>query len=260
VNANNCDISSTGFTCHLDVYCDVSDSQRLFKEEMHVHQHDGYRTTAVYEFGMIEGGHIECVRELFGFSDDITQKEYRRALFDHYMDGASYYGGPSARDFFSQYGIGNVDWKGIFMDEVEDGDSDHTITEWAKEGTLPLISELLSCQVKDLYRTRVSCGYCQGDYAIVIIPNLHGWDGEHRAIIDSYVDHLCWDCPSSGRLTITDNETGEEDEIYLDEMMDDPYEWDKDEVLTKLKSRSDPLSDSVIDWLEENLPDQPDYI
>jgi|GEM_PF-3005641 len=43
-------------------------------------------------------------------------------------------------------------------------------------------------------------------------------------------------------------------------MMDDTYEWDKDEVLTKLKSRSDPLPDSVIDWLEENLPDQPDYL
>jgi hypothetical protein len=263
----NYDTSSTGFNCELYVMFDCDQGRTDFEDEMHVHQYDGYSTTAVYEFGVHEEAPADSVSDLFEFSDDLTEREFRRALFNIYKDEATEYWTPTARDFFDEFGVGNVDWREAFMEKLEE---DFSIPEYAKEESFPLIDELPSDKVTHLYRVKSTSGYSQGDYALVLVPNKHGWDDEHKSSIDKAIDHICWDQPVYARLEVTNQETGETDEIYLEELLDDRYEWDRDKIMEGIKklgggepegaavTRNAPLPSCVIEWVEESLPEYPE--
>ena len=51
---------------------------------------------------------------------------------------------------------------------------------------------------------------------------------------------------------------GHEYEYYLDEALSDLYEWDREKVLDYAKETLK-LSEYVIGWLENNLPEYPEY-
>ena len=263
----NYDHSSTGFDCELLVMLDCDQATSEFSDMMHIHQHDGYRTTAVFEYlDCCDSDHADSVEDLFEFDESITPREFRRALFNVHMQCDSYTTWkPTARNFFDEFGVGNVDWREAFMEQLG---NDFSIPEYAKEESFPLIDELPADKVKHKYRVKSTQGYSQGDYALVLIPNDHGWDGEHKDSIDEAVDHICWDQPIYARLEITEQETGEEDEIYLTEFLDSYYDWDRDKIIEGLKklgtdeqgesvTRNQPLPQSVIDWVEEHLPEYP---
>ena len=268
VRTTNYDRSSSGYDCELCVMLDCDQARSLFEDEMHVHQHDGYHTTAVYEFGTHEETPASCVADLFEFSDKLTEKQYRRALFNRYMEGATEYWKPTARDFFDEHcnRIGDETyWHDEFMNQL---DEDFSIPEYAKEESFPIVDELPSDTVTHKYRVKSSTGYSQGDYALVLIPNKHGWDGEHKDSIDNAVDHILWDQPIYARLEIECQETGEADEIYLEEFLDDHYDWDRDKIMEGLKNlgtdkqgtevtRDNPLPECVIEFVEGNLPEYP---
>lgn len=260
----NYDTSTTGYDCEMLVMLDCDQARELFEDEMHVHQHDGYRTTAVYEFGTHEEPPASCAADLFEFSDELTQREYRRALFNRHMNSGTEYWSPTARNFFDEFGVGNVDWKETFMEQLEE---EYDIAEYAQDEGFALVEELPSDKVKDLYRVKSSSGYSQGDYALVLIPNKHGWDEQHRESIDTAVDRILWDQPIYARLEIEDAD-GDTDEIYLTEFLESEYDWDRDKIMDGLKklgtdeqgesvTRNRPLPISVIEWVEENLPEYP---
>lgn len=89
-------------------------------------------------------------------------------------------------------------------------------------------------------------GYSQGDYAKVYIPK----EMKDRAGIQETIDHLFWDSPVYGIIKIN----GEE--IFIYEMLSDEYEWDKDEVLSKIKSQ---VSEKTYEYLQNNLPEHLGY-
>lgn len=264
----NYDTSTTGYDCEMLVMLDCDQARETFENEMHVHQHDGYRTTRVYEFGVHEEEAADSVDDLFEFSKDITEKQFRRALFNVHMQDRSYTTWkPTPRDFFDEHGDRHGDdtyWHDTFMDQLNE---DFSIPEYAKEETFPLIDELTSEQVKHKYRVKSSTGYSQGDYALILIPNKHGWDDEHKDSIDTAVDHICWDQPVYARLEV-ECPDGDTDEIYLTEFLDSEYDWDRDKIMDGLKklgtdeqgesvTRNQPFPESVIDWVKENLPEYP---
>lgn len=118
-----------------------------------------------------------------------------------------------------------------------------------------------------------SRGYCQGDYVEVVIPfnvlddlgvnykakgfNIDRWLGDS-------LDHLFWDSPIYCRLNINDNI---DNELYLDELLDCLYAWDKDLIINRLKEQKESLLKGftneqqlyIIEWLESNLPIKPKY-
>lgn len=94
--------------------------------------------------------------------------------------------------------------------------------------------------------TITTTGYSQGDWAKVYIPK----ELENNSGIQSTIDHLFWDSPVYGTIKIND------EEIYVDELLSNVYEWNKEEVLSKIKSQ---VSEKTYEYLKNNLPEMLDY-
>jgi hypothetical protein len=92
-----------------------------------------------------------------------------------------------------------------------------------------------------------SKGYCQGDARIIIRV-----DGELTPSYRKYVSHILWDSPVTLKITV------DGEEYYGDEFMDDPYEYDKDEIIKKVQAHTE-LSDYVKEWVINKLPSYPEY-
>ena len=61
---------------------------------------------------------------------------------------------------------------------------------------------------------------------------------------------MFWDSPVYGIIKIND------EEIYVDELLSDIYEWNKEEVLSKLKNQ---VSEKTYEYLKNNLPTNLEY-
>ena len=94
--------------------------------------------------------------------------------------------------------------------------------------------------------TITTTGYSQGDWAEVYIPK----EFKDKPWIQSTIDHLFWDSPVYGIIKVND------EEIYVDELLSDIYEWDKDEILSKLKND---VSEKTYEYLKNNLPETLGY-
>ena len=110
-------------------------------------------------------------------------------------------------------------------------------------------------------------GYSQGDYAEVIIPREVlielGHTDPTQEIADSFqehINHLFWDAPLFCKLEIND-----EDEFYFTDYMEDTYDYDKGQMLDiadehLLPKWPEEAREIIRSFLEENLPEYPEYI
>ena len=105
----------------------------------------------------------------------------------------------------------------------------------------------------DLDCEYVSRGYSQGDAVMVWLSDRAKEEMPHLKV-STYIDHLLWDAPVSGVLTVDGVE------YYLDEMLGDVYTYDKDELIQNFRGHHDDMPEEVYQFLEENLPIQPDYV
>lgn len=91
-----------------------------------------------------------------------------------------------------------------------------------------------------------SHGYSQGDACVVICDS-----GENTTAIE----HMIWDAPLTCYVTI------DGDEYYVDSELKDPYDYDKDEAIGIVKKQlGDKLDQYISDYLDINMPDQPEYM
>lgn len=98
-------------------------------------------------------------------------------------------------------------------------------------------------------------GNVQGEQVRVIVS-----DNVPEYVTKEYIENIVYRQPIYAKLTITDPDGNEEDEIYLNEYTDDEYAWDKDDVISKFKELYDgELKDKILEFLEEELPRTPDY-
>ncbi len=96
-------------------------------------------------------------------------------------------------------------------------------------------------------------GYSQGDHAQIIVPTNLGF--KRGFDFDKYFTNLFYDAPLYCRLTI-DNSI----DIYLDDFQQDQYSYDKQEIIDHAqKNIKHEKLDVIIDFLGNNLPDQPEY-
>jgi len=103
------------------------------------------------------------------------------------------------------------------------------------------------------YKTIDIHGSCQGDYGKVIVPKesfLYNSENCHE-----YLNNLVFDAPLSIRLEV------DEVEYYLDQELKDLYNYDKDEVLeiAKKELQGHEKLAYILEWLDDNLPEYPEY-
>ncbi len=252
---NNFDQSSTGLNIELSIFRDTDQSRHDFEECFNIIQSESYRrhTIAVYtDFGNIDPD--------FDFEDpanyDFTKKELVAA-----MKKASIWDQETAR--YKGYDL----YKATKQELIEFAKEEYNYSDFA---------EFLENFTPN-FVTIKTCGYSQGDYAEVIFSKkvidylekscLKSFD-ELLPSLETTVDHLFWDSPIYARLTVND------DEYYLDELLPDLYEYDKDKLIkqfeivqTDLFYKTDvdnfkSLDELkiVVDFLSDNLPECPEYL
>ena len=126
------------------------------------------------------------------------------------------------------------------------------------------IEEFLKDNFEPKFVTLESRGYSQGDYSEVIIPAsvLKEFPDHTLETIGSFlqeeIDHLLWDAPVSCRVEIDNTE------LYLEDLLSDRYEWDKEDAIALFKTGMDRALNklqykTLISFLRENLTDYPEY-
>lgn len=105
----------------------------------------------------------------------------------------------------------------------------------------------------DLDCEYVSTGYSQGDAVRVWISDKakqdYPWLLNRR-----HIDNILWDAPVNGSLTVN----GEE--YYFHEVMEDVYDYDKDELIKRFRKYHRNLPEAVYQFLEDNLPEYLEYL
>lgn len=112
-------------------------------------------------------------------------------------------------------------------------------------------------------------GYSQGDFHDVIVPfktleeTPYHPDSKEQWNLNRLKEtfrNLLFDAPIWGRLEIND------EEIMLDEALSDVYDYDKDEIIQFVKDHEEVAKHPkdrqqyIVEWVIENLPDEPEYI
>lgn len=245
---NNFDFSSCGINLDLSIFKDTDQSQRLFDESFKILQHAGYRTNTIAVY-------TDCgnFSDEFSFSDP-EEYSFTKAELIEAMKKSGIWDQESAR--YKGYNL-YKDNKALLLEFAEDqcgGSAD--------------FADFLQENFTAKYETIVTRGHCQGDYAEVIIPSKTIVELEKRcgkplqSIINSWlsdhIDHLFWDAPVWARLEVNDQE------LYLDELIEDQYNYDKDQLLSKFIEayKNDYSEDQfkiIVDFLSDNLPEYPDY-
>lgn len=111
-------------------------------------------------------------------------------------------------------------------------------------------SDLTGMIPKEEYELFTTRGYCQGDYAKVLV---------HRDAINvpdsefgGYIDHVFWDCPLY--ISVQDETTDKEIFFFCDYLDD----WDKKELILDILSNNSIKEDEEEElkkFLEEKLPE-----
>lgn len=132
------------------------------------------------------------------------------------------------------------------------------------------VAEFLQANFVPLYDTIITRGYCQGDYAKVIItPAFHKFLADNGTTFEKSKDdlkntigHLFWDAPIYCRLSVNADDL----ELFLDEYLTDCYEYDKDELIVEFTTKDkqflalpEDQQKLIAEFLADNLPDYPDY-
>ena len=233
----------------LCVQYDTYIAQHDFKESFNpIYQAPGYRGDCIYEY--LEWGNLKqsCdnIRDLYDLAE-VSEKEARNALWSHANNSTYQY---TARDFIEEYK--QWGYKETLLDLL---DEDFNFKQAVNE-EVEIIDNLPSAKIKYHYFT--TCGYSQGDYALVIVNKslfeaMSGRIFNSKLVVElqETIHHLLWDAPIYARLNMG------EKEIYLGEYLSDDYEWNREEVIDGLKKED--LPEYVKEFVSENLPYSPEY-
>lgn len=252
MNTNNFDTSSTGLNLELSIYWDSVIATHYFEESFNILHHSTIKQNSVLvfnqygnfdfsDFDLSDLDNYTCnktelialIKECFYYDDVILQQSHD--LMKHSLNKSD-----------------NQD----LIDFVQDTMKSHfclsDIIEYYQEFFTPT------------YKLIHSFGHSQGHYSVVILPKklLDCYRADNKAESDQMIvdclqkdiDHLLWDAPLFAKLTIDD------DDIYLDEFQDDSYSYNKEKTIKFIKDNLEHEGlDYIINWLSENLPEQPEY-
>lgn len=98
--------------------------------------------------------------------------------------------------------------------------------------------------------TFIARGYCQGDAIKVLILDKkdYGW------VTETKVENACFGTPVGGSITIEDVNGNELEEVYIDELVEDAYQYmDWDDVIRVIEEELEsPYKAMILDELKSN--------
>ena len=101
----------------------------------------------------------------------------------------------------------------------------------------------------------IICGYCQGDYAKIIVPTNLGY--KRNFDFKSMFINLFYDAPIYATFSVN----GNNEICYFDEYLADQYNYDKAEFIAIAEKQIDHFDKNIImQFLSDNLPSTLDYI
>jgi len=212
------------------------------------------------------------------FYDTDISRMYFDETFDKIKNGLLFYNGhdqikddvsftvkgnkSNLIEFLNMY-VGDYDWKdnskSELLDEVINNldvslENFETISNDLKDYRIELVP---STPIEKI----ITRGYSQGDYLEVLyfpekLKELWGNDVDESSL-QTDIDHLCWDTPIYGNVTINDVE-------FLYE--GDPYEWEREKYIKSIIEHYEGIKDhkpikmeTLISELEEIVPKEITY-
>ena len=121
--------------------------------------------------------------------------------------------------------------------------------EW-KDLWIAMANDNGGIKLKDGWSMFHSRGYSKGDYCTVV--------GKSEYIdnpgTQTAIEHMLWDAPVYCRVEV------DGEEYFIDEEMNDRYDYDKDEAIEILKRQmGDKWDDEIEEYINENMPENPEY-
>lgn len=249
---NNFDTSSNGVNLELSCFFDISQGQYLFNENfVNVYRsgssllNDHYFNIDCFLF--IDYGNCSNDFDLADFDNySFTKNDLFKALVDHDGDLIA------LRDSFISY-MGYSIYKATKADLLDY--VNHRLYDDSEK------IEFCSKYLTPKFEVLPIRGHSQGDYAEIIFKHcdIEQYNFEDREkflyMMQDHFTNLFYNAPLFCRLTINDDV-----EINLHGCLKNEYEYDKSEILDQAKQMvKHENKEYILKWLDENLPDQPDY-
>lgn len=264
MNTNNFDKSSTGINLELSCFFDNYRSQNDYSENFHTVQEGSRSKTNIVAF---------CFEGNFDVSElnkgyKTTTEELFTKYFNHYFDKDISLATPDeieelTHELNHEYDTtprSDCDNETMLKAiKCSLGYSQEELDHFLKESGFEPTFEVLECR-----------GYCQGDYTEVLfykelleyirkeLPQCKKMtDREIVKDFEENINHYLWDQPIDCKLLIDGDD---DDAIYLHESLNSEYSFEATEIIDDLKKTlTHDKKDYIIEWLEENLPNQPSY-
>lgn len=228
---NNFDQSSSGVNLELSCFFDIDASQRDFQESFERVERDtpkGFYGD-VYFFTNY-GDDVFIENDARNYKIECDSKTMIKRMHD--------FVGGDLREFMRECEINSKDDVNVLLGQFE------SYVGYESE-YLDFLDQYFDLDFI-IYQTR---GYSQGDAVTVLIDKK-----TYNERLESHIDHLFWDAPIYARLTINDDE-----DVYLDENID-RYDYDKDVMICEFeKSYNGEYKSVIIEFLESELPESPEY-
>lgn len=167
----------------------------------------------------------------FTESNTLEKPETLKDIFDF-----SKFSDETIKDIYTDFNV----WGNESREDMMDYISEVKLTDVSEEYLIHLLRENESA-----YSLKTTRGYSQGDFAFVLFKKSENLPD---------FDRLFWDCPVYARFFVN------EKEYFLEDYLTDTYLWDREKVLNGFKESYDgPEKEYVIQWLSDNLPENPKY-
>ena len=254
----NFDQSSTGLNLELTCYFDTCLAQMDFQDAFEVLE-EKFRGTNTYLYvgwGSIKASDFErtyklpepkqLFKDYFRYTQERDISVASMSEIKEVLGGLKYYDNTLLREAHSEGLLEAIKCDMRWSDPVH---------------------EFLEAYYEPEFFELTTTGYRQGDYAKVIIPKeileSYGHKYPTQEIADSFqetIDRLFWDAPLYCHLDIN-----AELEFYFTDYMENNYEYDKDQMLEiadthLLHKWPEDAREIIRTFLEDNLPEYPDYI
>jgi hypothetical protein len=247
---NNFDQSSTGHDIEVTVMLDCYMSRIHFDENFHLYSHSGYSSTCRAWFtdcGQADtpDSVADCIDWKAATAEDCKGWLIERYCTGKYGESIDWLESMAAEYYGEEY----PDWHEAARDTMNGGNAfqyDEGVSlEDAIGNDFAEVNQYFTIK----YNVAKIRGYCQGDYAEVLYDPATWADGFDPR---EYFQNLFYDAPVYARVTV------DGEEYYIDELLKDNYQWDRDEA-EKIVRGFD-LPESVINWIVSELPVDAPYV
>jgi hypothetical protein len=226
---NNFDQSSTGTDIEFNAFYDCMQGRDNFSEHMTQYEYNG-KDYWVYN-PVVD---LPTPEPEWKFKKELSNRELLIKLFE-FSSYADYRA-------FKNYFFDDCHWRFLTVNDFYDVFNDLLDQEFYHWQVLDEVRSLDFITVN--YEIISTQGYSQGDYCEVIIVNQ-----EVTKELRNWIDHLFWDAPIWGELTIDGSE------FYVTDYHEQYAPWDKDDFMEAfIAIEGDGFTEDQLEQVRELLP------